>query len=267
MVQGGIVNSARFSGHQSDLIPAIAATGLVKKYRHDEQPALDTINLVINQGEFFGLLGPNGAGKTTAFSILSGLQRPNSGSVKVHGMEYRNQRRALHRIIGIVPQEIALYERLTARENLVFFGRLLGLRSGRLRTQIEHCLEIAQLPQQRAEQAVATYSGGMKRRLNLVIGLLNEPQILFLDEPTVGIDPQSRHLIHQQLQQLHEQGTTILYTTHYMEEAQHLCSRVAVLDHGRILQEGAPDTLLQHTGHTHLEALFLDLTGKQLRDT
>jgi ABC-2 type transport system ATP-binding protein len=266
MVPGVIVNSDHFTRHQSDPIPAIAAVGLVQRYRHDDEPALDNINLVINQGEFFGLLGPNGAGKTTAFSILSGLREPNSGSVKVHGMEYRNQRRALHRIIGIVPQEIALYERLTARENLIFFGRLLGLRRGQLRTQVEHCLEIAQLPQ-RADQPVAFYSGGMKRRLNLVIGLLNEPRILFLDEPTVGIDTQSRHLIHQRLQQLHEQGKTILYTTHYMEEAQHLCSRIAVLDHGRILQEGTPDALLQHTDHTHLEDLFLDLTGKQLRDT
>ena len=246
--------------------PAIAAVNLVKQYHDDQQPALDAVTLTIVQGDFFGLLGPNGAGKTTAFSFLSGLRMPDSGSVRVCGLEFRTHRRALHRIIGIVPQEIALYERMTARENLLFFGRLLGLRRERLKDRVEDCLEIARLAQ-RAEQPVVSFSGGMKRRLNLVIALLNEPHILFLDEPTVGIDTQSRHLIHQQLHLLHQQGTTILYTTHYMEEAQQLCSRIAILDQGRILQEGAPDDLLQATNHPHLEALFLDLTGKQLRDT
>ncbi len=253
-------------GHNNVAAPVIRATGLRKRYRSADRPTLADFNLAIADGEFFGLLGPNGAGKTTILSILSGLQRPDSGTVHIGQMTYLRQQRTIQKMIGIVPQEIALYERLTARENLLFFGRLLGLGRGRLREQTEKCLEIAQLTM-RADQPVASFSGGMKRRLNLVIGLLNDPQVLFLDEPTVGIDTQSRHLIHGELQRLHRKGTTLLYTTHYIEEAQDLCSRVAVLDDGRILQEGSPERLLQGSTCHNLEELFLCLTGKQIRDT
>jgi ABC-2 type transport system ATP-binding protein len=246
-------------------IPAIEATSLIKGYRKGDPPALVDFSLTIAAGEFIGLLGPNGAGKTTAISILCGLMRPGSGTVCIHGMTYNDNRSAIKKNTGIVPQEIALYDRLSGRENLVFFGRLMGLGGGRLREQIEKCLDIAQLAE-RADHPVAAYSGGMKRRLNLAIGLLNDPQILFLDEPTVGIDTQSRHLIHSRLLELHRQGTTIIYTTHYMEEAQELCSRVAVLDKGRILLQGRPNELLRETGYRNLEELFLGLTGKQLRD-
>lgn len=246
-------------------IAAIEAMSLVKGYRRGDPPALADFSLTVAAGEFIGLLGPNGAGKTTAISILCGLMRPDSGTVFIHGMSYNDTPSAIKKNTGIVPQEIALYDRLSGRENLVFFGRLLGLGGGRLHEQIEKCLDIAQLAE-KAEQPVATYSGGMKRRLNLAIGLLNDPQVLFLDEPTVGIDTQSRHLIHSRLLELHQQGTTIIYTTHYMEEAQGLCSRVAVLDHGRILLQGRPDDLLSQTGYRNLEELFLGLTGKQLRD-
>ena len=245
---------------------ALTATGVVKHYQKADQPALADFNLAISRGEFFGLLGPNGAGKTTALSILCGLLAPDRGSVAVHGLSYRDDPYAIKKEIGIVPQEIALYDRLTGRENLAFFGRLLGLGTGLLHERTRDCLEIAQLAS-RADHLVGTYSTGMKRRLNLVIGLLNEPLLLFLDEPTVGIDTQSRHLIHQELRRLHHQGTTLLYTTHYMEEAEELCSRVAILDNGRILEQGAPDELLRRSGSRNLEALFLDLTGKQLRDT
>lgn len=253
------------SGCMQLQVPAIEATSLVKTYRKGDLPALADFSLTLAAGEFIGLLGPNGAGKTTAISILCGLMRPDSGTVFIHGMTYRENPSDIKGKTGIVPQEIALYDRLTGRENLVFFGKLLGLGGKRLHGQVEKCLEIAQLTE-RAEHFVAVYSGGMKRRLNLAIGLLNDPQILFLDEPTVGIDTQSRHLIHCRLLELHRQGTTIIYTTHYMEEAQELCSRVAVLDHGCILLQGVPDELLRQTGHRNLEELFLGLTGKQLRD-
>lgn len=254
------------TGQNSATTPAIEATGLAKKYRSADRPTLTDFNLVIARGEFFGLLGPNGAGKTTILSILGGLQRPDSGTVRIEGMTYLHQQHEIQKRIGIVPQEVAIYERLTARENLIFFGRLLGLGRAKLREQTEKCLELAQLSE-RADQLVSSFSGGMKRRLNLTIGLLNDPQVLFLDEPTVGIDTQSRHLIHNELHRLHQKGTTLLYTTHYMKEAQELCSRIAVLDDGRILQEGTPERLLQGSTYNNLEELFLGLTGKQIRDT
>jgi len=247
-------------------VPAVAAEEVVKRYRQGAQPALDRLSLLIQPGEFFGLLGPNGAGKTTTLSLLCGLLRPDSGTVSVLGLTYRDEPMVIRSKIGVVPQELALYDRLSGRENLVYFGRLSGLGGRLLKERVADCLEIAQLSQ-RAEQPVATYSGGMKRRLNLAIGLLNQPLLLFLDEPTVGIDTQSRHLIHQELQRLHRQGTTLLYTTHYLEEAAELCSRIAILDNGRILQQGPPGDLLgQSDAHT-LEELFLQLTGKQLRDS
>jgi len=253
------------AGQSEIAAPAILTAGLAKKYRLAVRPTLTDFDLTLAKGEFFGLLGPNGAGKTTILSILCGLRRPDGGRVRILGMDWAKQRRLIQTQIGIVPQEIALYDQLTARENLMVFGRLLGLGGGKLKEQTAKCLDIAQLSE-RADHRVCSFSGGMKRRLNLVIGLLNDPLIIFLDEPTVGIDTQSRHLIHQELQRLHSQGTTLLYTTHYMEEAQELCSRVAVLDEGRILQEGAPGQLLQESACRNLEELFLGLTGKQIRD-
>ena len=250
---------------ESGTVQAIHAMGLTKRYRPAAPPVLKDFDLTIKTGEFFGLLGPNGAGKTTILSILSGLQQPDSGTVHVHEMTYARQSRAIKEKIGIVPQELALYGRLTAKENLIFFGRLLGLGGRRLKEQIEKCLDIARL-NERSGHLVDSFSGGMKRRLNLVIGLLNDPLLLFLDEPTVGIDTQSRHLIHNELQRLHRSGTTLLYTTHYMEEAQELCSNIAVLDHGRILLEGPPGQLLHGSDYHNLEELFLELTGNKLRD-
>ena len=251
---------------QQPMQPVINVASLCKRYYGQEQAALDSVDLQVQQGEFFGLLGPNGAGKTTLISILCGLLPQDSGTAEILGSTYRHQPAQIKRNIGIVPQEIALYDRLSARENLQFFGRLLGLSGSRLTDRIASCLHIAQL-QDRADQPVGGYSGGMKRRLNLVIGLLGEPQILFLDEPTVGVDTQSRHLIHTELARLHREGVTLIYTTHYMEEAQELCSRVAILDSGRILLEGEPQQLLAHGHHASLEELFLSLTGKHLRDT
>lgn len=245
--------------------PAIEAEALSRHYKGQPEPAVDRFSLTIAKGEFYGLLGPNGAGKTTIMSMLAGLQPPDSGAVRIHGMRYGRHTRLIQSKIGFVPQELALYQRLTGMENIWYFARLLGLRGKEIKSRIEQSLEFCQL-QDRARQPVATYSGGMKRRLNLAIGLLNDPWILFLDEPTVGVDTQSRHLIHQQLRRLQQTGTTILYTTHYLEEAQELCSRVGILDQGRILKEGAPELLLQRSEYQNLEEIFLELTGNALRD-
>lgn len=245
---------------------AILADAVVKHYKNAPGPALNNFNLRVRHGEFFGLLGPNGAGKTTAISILSGLFPPDRGTVLIMGKEFRRQPNKIKQLAGLVPQDIALYDKLTAHENLVFFGKLFGLSGKKLQERVAVCLEIAVLTDY-ADRLVSTCSGGMKRRLNLAAGLLNDPQILFLDEPTVGIDAQSRHLIHEQLVELNQRGTTILYTTHYMEEAQELCSRVGIIDSGSLIQQGIPAELLAQSCRRNLEDLFLHLTGKKLRDT
>ncbi|MCF6188288.1 MAG: ABC transporter ATP-binding protein [Desulfobulbaceae bacterium] len=245
---------------------AIRAETLVHRYAKAGEPALNDCSLTVRRGEFYGLLGPNGAGKTTIIALFSGLFMPDSGRISIMGMNFCDHARKIKRIIGLVPQETALYDKLTARENFVFLGKLYGLNGRRLRNRVSECIQIAALSEH-ADHRVSTFSGGMKRRLNLAAGLLNDPDLLFLDEPTVGIDAQSRNLIHQQLLQLNRNGTTILYTTHYMEEARKLCSRIGIIDRGQLLTEGTPDQLLEQEGQTDLEALFLNLTGQQLRDT
>lgn len=245
--------------------PAISAASLSKQYRNSDQPALNGFNLEVRQGEFFGLLGPNGAGKTTVISILTGLIPPDSGTVRVLGMSFGENRNDIKRILGLVPQDVGLYDKLTAGENLLFFGKLFGIKGAELKEKIRQGLEFAGLAEY-AARPVFTFSYGMKRRLNLAVGLLNDPRVLVLDEPCVGIDVQSRHLIHGQLKELNRRGTTILYTTHYMEEAQELCGRITIIDNGRIVEQGAPPALLRQSGMANLEELFLSLTGKELRD-
>jgi len=225
--------------------PLIDITGLTKIYHGGQRPALDDLALSVPAGRFFGLLGPNGAGKSTLISILCGVLAPTRGAVRVAGGDPR----AVRAEIGLVPQELALYPTLTARENLEFFGRMQGLRGERLRRRIDTCLGIARLAD-RADQRAETYSGGLKRRLNLVIGLIHEPRLLILDEPTVGIDPQSRHFIHESLRALHAAGLTLVYSTHYMEEAEQLCDDLAIIDHGRILARGTVAELLRRHGAT-----------------
>lgn len=247
-------------------IAALVARSLVKRYKNSTSPALNDFSLHVAKGEFFGLLGANGAGKTTAVSVFSGFLTPDSGTVSVMGMDFSRDANKIRQILGLVPQDIALYDQLTACENLRFFGRLYGFRGKKLQDRVGQCLDFARLTEQ-ATRRVSTYSGGMKRRLNLATGLLHLPQILFLDEPTVGIDTQSRHLIHKQLEELNRKGTTILYTTHYMEEAQELCSRIGIIDAGKIIEQGTPAALLEQSESSNLEDLFLHLTGKQLRDT
>lgn len=261
-----IAGSTPSLGQERDHVFALEALDLSMRYRKGTTLALNKFNLQVEHGEFFGLLGPNGAGKTTAISILSDRFPATSGTVSVLGREYHRNRNTIKQRLGLVPQEIALYDTLSARENLTFFGKLFGFRGDELYRRIEQGLNFAGLAEQ-ADRLVTTYSGGMKRRLNLAAGILHDPQILFLDEPTVGIDTQSRHLIHEQLAALNRQGMTILYTTHYMEEAWELCSRIGIMDGGTIIKLGIPTELLRESGRDNLEELFLHLTGRQLRDT
>ena len=243
----------------------LAARGLVKTYRGSREAALSGFDLSVPAGALFGLLGPNGAGKTTAISIMSTILKPSSGELRIFGVESGGGKNSVKAGLGLVPQELALYQPLTARENLRFFGRLYGLGGAELRERIAECLEFVGLAE-RGEQLVHTFSGGMKRRLNLAVGILHRPRLLFLDEPTVGIDAQSRNLILDRLSHLNEQGTSMIYTTHYMEEAERLCSEVAIIDRGRIIATGRPAELIRQGEHASLQDLFFALTGRKLRD-
>jgi ABC-2 type transport system ATP-binding protein len=274
--------------------------GLVKRY--GERTAVASIDLAVRRGEIFGLLGPNGAGKTTTISIACGVIPATSGTVKVAGHDIASEPAAAKRAIGLVPQDLALYEDLSARQNLQFFGSLYGLVGGELDKRIAHALEIAQLVD-RADEQAKTFSGGMKRRLNLVAGMLHEPTLLVLDEPTVGVDPQSRIHIFDAIRALRDRGMTIIYTSHYMEEVEELCDRVAIVDAGKVVAQGTlaelardhaapaggleielagdPAALaaalaaIEATGaritrkgerRANLETVFLALTGRGLRD-
>ncbi len=209
--------------------------------------AVDGVSLALAPGQVLGLLGPNGAGKTTTIAMLSGLLAPDRGRVTLDGHPLTPRARRLKARLGLVPQEIALYPDLTARENLRFFGRIYGLRGRALETRIAEMLDQVGLTPH-AARLVRTYSGGMQRRLNFAAGLLHRPRVLFLDEPTVGVDPQSRNAIYDLVNALAAQGTAILYTTHYMEEAQRLCHRVAIMDAGRIVAEDTPQALIDRLG-------------------
>ncbi|HNY03715.1 MAG TPA: ABC transporter ATP-binding protein [Bacteroidales bacterium] len=246
--------------------PIIAIRDLTKVYKGADSPAVSALSLDIYPEEVFGLLGPNGAGKTTTISILCGLFRATSGTVTIDGIESPSGLDRIKRIIGVVPQDIALYPTLTGRENLTFFGNMYGLQGPALRNKIDGYLHEFGL-EKHADRLVSKYSGGMKRRVNLIAGLLHDPKILFLDEPTVGIDVQSRVVILEYLRELNRKGVTIIYTSHYMEEAESLCSRVAIIDRGNIIALGQPRELLkEHPEYQNLENIFLHLTGKGLRD-
>jgi ABC-2 type transport system ATP-binding protein len=208
---------------------------------------VDGISFEIEQGEIFGLLGPNGAGKTTTINVLCTYIEPTAGEVTVAGHSVTAQPEAVKRAIGVVPQEIALYPDLNAVENLRFFGRMVDVPRARLEQRIGELLALVGLTEH-AGRPVEHYSGGMKRRLNLAVGLLSEPRFLMLDEPTVGVDPQSRNAIFENIQELNQQGLTILYTTHYMEEAELLCHRVAIMDEGRIIALDTPQNLINTLG-------------------
>lgn len=238
--------------------PILEAQNLVRKF--NDFTAVDNVSFAIEEGEVFSLLGPNGAGKTTTISMLSCLLAPTSGDALVDGHSITKEPMAVKKIIGIVPQDIALYEDLSAWENLVFWGRMYGMGGAALKQRAVEVLEQVGLAD-KAKQRVKTYSGGMKRRINIAVGLLHRPRLLFMDEPTVGIDPQSRRNILDGVKELNRQGVTILYTTHYMEEAQELSHRVGIIDHGRLIALGTQRDLTQMVGQ--MDALRLQLAEGQ----
>ena len=246
--------------------PIIEIRELTKIYKGADEPAINALSLDIFPNEIFGLLGPNGAGKTTTISILCGLFQATKGSVVIDGLDSQANPEKIKQLIGVVPQDIALYPTLTGRENLTFFGNMYGMYGSILRDKIDHYLGEFGLGKH-AGKLVSKYSGGMKRRVNLIAGLLHDPKIIFLDEPTVGIDVQSRVVILEYLKEINAKGVTIIYTSHYMEEAEHLCSRVAIIDRGNIISLGNPKELLeQHPEFKNLENIFIHLTGKDMRD-
>jgi len=244
----------------------IEARSLSKRY--GDVQAVDGVSFAVAAGEAFGLLGPNGAGKTTTIHMLAGALAPDAGEVTVAG-ERDPSRPEVRRRIGVAPQGLAIYEELTGEENLATFGRLYGLKGTALAARVDWALDFAGLTDRRKHRA-GTYSGGMKRRLNLACALVHEPALLICDEPTVGVDPQSRHHVFEAIERLRAAGTTLLYTTHYMEEAQRLCDRVAIMDHGRILAVDTVDALIeQHGGRSvvHAELAAPPPAGTELPGT
>ena len=227
---------------------------LVKNY--GDFQAVKGVSFNIEEGEIFSLLGPNGAGKTTTISMLSTLYTPTSGEAVIGGHSVTKDPMGVRNIIGVVPQDLALYEDLTARENLIFWGQMYNLSGKSLTTRVDEVLEQIGLTD-KAKDRVKTYSGGMKRRVNIGVGLLHKPRLLFMDEPTVGIDPQSRRAILDTVKDLNKQGMTLLYTTHYMEEAEELSNRVGIIDHGELIAIGSQKELTQQVGQS--ETLILHI--------
>ncbi|MEX2485665.1 MAG: ABC transporter ATP-binding protein [Brumimicrobium sp.] len=246
--------------------PIIHIESLTKHYKGALEPSLKSVDLSIQKGDIFGLLGPNGAGKTTLISIICGVLTPTHGKISIDGKDVYNNPKYIKQSIGVVPQDIALYPMLTARENLQYYGALYGIKGEELSAKINHWLERLGLSHA-ANRRIDKFSGGMKRRINLIASVLHEPKILFLDEPTVGIDVQSRAEILEQLRLLNNQGTTILYTSHHLEEAENLCTQIGIIDFGEIITTGSPKELINRfEGVRNLEDVFLHLTKRKLRD-
>ena len=244
----------------------LQCAGLTKRF--DGRVAVDDVSLEVAAGECYGLLGPNGAGKTTTIAMVCGLLAADAGEVRVDGHRIDPRAVAARAAIGYVPQEVALYPYLTARENLRFFGRLYGLRGRELHARVDDALEVVALTD-RAGDRIETYSGGMKRRANIAAGLLHRPELLVFDEPTVGVDPQSRNAILETVGALTSEGLAVLYASHYMEEVERLCDRVGILDRGRLVAEGTRPELAElaaAAAGADLETVFLQLTGRALRD-
>ena len=233
----------------------VEVKNLVRKF--GDNTAVADISFTIEEGEVFSLLGPNGAGKTTTISMLSCLLEPTAGDASVGGFSVTSQPLQVKNVIGVVPQEIALYDDLTALENLMFWGRMYGMGGAALKQRVSEVLEQVGLAD-RAKERVKTYSGGMKRRINIGVGLLHRPRLLFMDEPTVGIDPQSRRNILDSVKELNRQGMTVLYTTHYMEEAEELSDRVGIIDHGKLIALGTQRELTKLVGEMDTLRLHLN---------
>ena len=270
-----MANQARLRNMTVPLIPepgvpesAIDIVELVGCYPNAPRPSISKLTLRVQEGHLLGLLGPNGAGKSTLLAMLCALMRPRSGLIRVHGLQFAEDPNAYRSLIGLVPQTLAVYPRLTGRENLAMFGRMSGMGGARLRDGIGHALQFAGL-EELADRRVETYSGGLQRRLNLAVALLPDPPVLVLDEPTVGIDPHSRHVIHDSLRRLSREGKTIVYTSHYLDEVEHLCDDIAILDAGQLVAQGSLGELLaQFTGNQielRLEAHQVSLAVEILR--
>lgn len=225
--------------------------------RYDQALALDNISFEVSEGELFGLLGPNGAGKTTMMSVLSGLIRPDDGEIYFAGQKKTTVDSMMKSQIGVVPQEIALFEDLSAEENLDYFGRLYGLRGKVLKENIQRALEFTGLPDRRRDYPKG-FSGGMKRRLNIACAIVHQPRLILMDEPTVGIDPQSRNHILESIKALNREGVTIIYTSHYMEEVEQLCNRLAIVDHGRVIAQGSQEEMTKLVAATDKVTMQLD---------
>jgi ABC-2 type transport system ATP-binding protein len=253
----------------------LEVSGLAKSFGN--RPAVAGVSFVAHTGRTLGLLGPNGAGKSTIVNIVAGVLRADAGEVRVHGQSIDSDTSPSKRLVGFVPQDLALYDELSALDNLRLFGSLYGIAGGALRARAAAVLDVVRLAD-RAGDRVESFSGGMKRRLNIAAAMLHEPRLLLLDEPTVGVDPQSRNAIFDTLATLKARGLTLIYTTHYMEEAERLCDRIVIIDHGRVL---ADDTLAglcarfpqaarpvqpAEPARPTLESVFLELTGRKLRD-
>lgn len=218
---------------------------VVKEY--PKVKAVDGISLTIQKGEIYGLLGPNGAGKSTTIGMIATLIEPTAGEIFIKEMFLKKEAGKAKKLMGLVPQEIALYPTLTAKENLEFWGKIYGLKGSLLKERVKEILELVGLSH-RGNERIEKYSGGMKRRINIAVGLIHQPEILIMDEPTVGVDPQSRNHILETIKNLNQQGITVIYTSHYMEEVEFLCDRIGIMDHGKLIAEGTKDQLTQLIG-------------------
>ena len=246
--------------------PIVRIRSITKKYKGSAKPAINDLSLDIPAGSVFGLLGPNGAGKSTLVMMLCGLMNPDAGAIHMMGMDVRANGALVRNRIGVAPQDIALFPTLTAFENLHYFGKMYGLKSEVIRKRVSDYLEIFALSD-KAKKRVHTFSGGMKRRLNLIAALLHDPKLLILDEPTSGVDVQSRNILLDYLLTLKSKQISIIYSSHFLEEAEKICTQLAIIDEGRLITQGIPTELIgEHEECTTLESLFLKLTGKQIRD-
>ena len=247
------------------MLPAIHIENLSFEYKGNTRKAVRQLNLQVEQGDRFGIFGPNGAGKTTLMNLMTGLLPYTAGSVQLLGHEIKNNKRFINTLFGFVPQDFSFYHELSPVENMEFFGAWAGLHKKEIQQKINDLLNIMSLQAVR-NKPVNTFSGGMKRRVNLAIAVMHEPHILFLDEPTVGVDVQTRHAIIHYLKTLNEKGTTLIYTSHQLKEAEDLCNKIAMIDEGRIIASNTLNELLKEHKQDGLEGLFLNLTGREYRD-
>ena len=232
--------------------------------RFEDLVAVDNLSISVEKGELFGLLGPNGAGKSTLTKMVCGRLHPTSGAIKIGKYSIQDDPMKVKELLGVVPQDIVLYDYLNAKENLAFYGRLYGLSGKKLKDRINELLQFTQLDEKAVKRHVSTYSGGMKRRVNIAAALLHEPQVLLLDEPTAGLDPQNRHALWEIIEVLKKQGKTIVLTTHMMDEAEELCDRVAIMDHGKIIALGSPSELIKKVKMENTITVVPDKTSPSL---